>query len=583
MPKPKKAPAISLLLADKSQPLEHRRDLLRMLLMGSDPESLNALDSILESLASANGESVHAQKTEKLAEIIKDMEEGPLRSARFISMLPANGSESHHGQVILDDGTVAYTVVPDEKLRASLRLGDCVLLERSGRALLKRAPQGLKIGDEAKFERSIDKWHVEVSLRGEERSVYLASQEVVDKIKAEEVKPGDLLIVNQRQSVAFDSLPAMNALSHFQYLVKSPVPNVVVERDIGAPPRAIEELANLVRLEMTRPELRRAYKLRRCNMQLFAGVPGSGKTLAVNALWRRIYEIMSEVTGVPLDDLPPRVFTLQMSQILSPWVGVSDSNLARFFSEVEQMASEPFLCPDGREIHLPVIAVLEEIDGIAAQRGQNPIYDRILTTALQRLDSTRAELKDKLILYIGTTNEAQHVDPAFLRRIGGKVEQFNRLKRRAFVAILEKHLANLPIAHEEDRPQKEKERELVSGLTAWLYSPNGSDEGLVELTFAGSPQPERRFRRDFLTGALIDRAVHQAAVKASDAEHRGASHPGVDRDHLVEAFDDQIRAVADQLSTHNVHKFLNVPDAARVASVRRLPQASLTPMQLQRR
>src|SRR6185503_12073395 len=105
----------------------------------------------------------------------------------------------------------------------------------------------------------------------------------------------------------------------------------------------IEKLANLVRLEMTNPSLRRRYRLRRCLMTLLSGVSGSGKTLAIHALWRRLYEVMSEVTGVPVAQLPPRVFRLKLSEVLSMWLGESDKNLDRFFAEIEQMADEKFV------------------------------------------------------------------------------------------------------------------------------------------------------------------------------------------------------------------------------------------------
>jgi len=68
------------------------------------------------------------------------------------------------------------------------------------------------------------------------------------------------------------------------------------------------------------------------------------------------------------------------------------------------------------------------------------------------LDSTRPELQKKLILFVGTTNEAGQVDRAFLRRIGGTVEVFGRLNRRAFAAVLEKHLDELPVASNNAAP-----------------------------------------------------------------------------------------------------------------------------------
>jgi hypothetical protein len=49
------------------------------------------------------------------------------------------------------------------------------------------------------------------------------------------------------------------------------------------------------------------------------------------------------------------------------------------------------------------------------------------------------------------------------------------------------------------------------------------------------------------------------------------------------AFDEQVRGVADQLSEHNAHEHLDVPDGARVAHLRRIPQPTLLPIELQRK
>lgn len=583
MAKSKKALPITLMLADASAPIERRRELLRMLINDSNPEAATVLDSICESLAGAAAENVHAEKVKQLSELIRLMEEGPLRSARFIELSQPVGTSVPHAQVILDDGTIACTVVPDEALASSLRLGERVLLEGRGHALLQRASGNLKVGEEALLERRVDERHIEVSLHGQQRWVFLAAHDLIDQLNAGTVVPGATLVVSSKQMMATGALPAQDDLAHYKYLQRCPVPDVIVERDIGAPPRCIAELTELIRLEMTQPDLRRRYRLRRCVMKLLSGVSGSGKTLAVQAVWRRMYEVMSEVTGVPIDKLPPRVFRLRMSEVLSMWLGESDKNLSRFFSEVEQLAAERFTGADGKEYQLPVLAILEEVDGLAQARGHDPIHDRILTTVLQCLDTTRVDLKDKLIIYLGTTNEPQQVDRAFFRRIGGSVEHFGRLNRPGFVAVLQKHLHGLPLASNNGHSPEEIERQLVADLSAWLFSPNGSDRGLVELGFAGSSHPDIRYRRDFLTGALIDRAVQQAAGEASRQEELGLTAPGLSLEQLLQALDQQIRTVVDQLNEHNVNHYLDVPDAVRVASVRRLPQPAAFPFVLQQR
>ncbi len=581
MPKLKKSNQLHAMLTNGELPLDHRLELLKGLVNNNGAENKAILASLLEG-AGPDLEDVHAQKVNELNALIREMMEGPLRNGVFIGLCDNNGSPVRQALVVLDDGTQVYTAVPDAMLAGELRTGDRVILEGKGRALLKRAAT-FKVGEVVNLERWVDERHIEVKGRGDERAVLIASAILMDKAKSEQATPGMSVIINPKQTMAFDVLPSPDGLAHYRYLAKAPVPDVVVERDIGAPPKCIEELSSLIRAELLNPDARRRYHLPRCVMKLLAGVSGSGKTLALQAIWRRMYEIMSEVTGVPMDQLPPRVFRLRMSEVLSKWLGDSDKKLDRFFTEVEQLADEPFVAPDGRTWKLPVLAIMEEIDGLARARGHDPIYDRILTTALQRLDSTREDLRARFIIFIGTTNEPQSVDRAFLRRIGGTVEHFGRLNRKgAFVAVLQKHIHRLPLFSNNGHLPAELQRKMIADVTGWLFSPNGADRGVVELMYAGATTPQVRYRRDFLTGALIDRAVRQAAEETCRNETHEGGAPGLKFETLVRAFDEQIRSVVDQLTEHNAREYTDVPDGVRVASVRRIAQPAQLPIELER-
>jgi len=565
--------AIQLMLADPGLPWQHRCAMLRELLNDLNPQSEALVKAILESLGKKSAQSVYEEKTRKLDALLKEMQSGPMRSATFVEMLPRNGAMAPMALVVLDDGTEAYTVLPCEEEAASLRRGDRVVLDGKGRVLLRRSANVLNIGELAHFERRIDDRHIEITLRGgAERAVYLAAQNLMDQIKEGSVAPGASLVVSVRRSLALSAVPPENGLSHYRFLDKGPVPDIRVERDIGAPPKCIEEVTRHVRLELTRPQLRRRYRLRRCLTKLLCGVSGTGKTLAVSAIHRRLYEVMSEVAGVPVEKLPPRVFRIRQSQILSMWLGESEKNWQRALDEALQMADEPFTTPDGRQLKLPVLVVLEEVDGLGRTRGHEAVHDRILTTVLQSLDPARLELSDRLLIVLATTNEPHLVDPALLRRVGGSIEKFNRLKRGSFIAVLEKLTRDLPAASSNGYSQREIWEFNIQNLAAWFFSPNASDPGMVELTYAGATTPVVKYRRDFLTGALVDRAVQQAAGEAAQAELEGREQPGITLEQLARAFDAQLRGIVDQLKEHNVGSYTDLPDGVRVATLRRIPQ-----------
>jgi hypothetical protein len=618
--------ATTTTLTDAAVPLEHRKMMLAHICQDPSPESNEIVKVMLEKAASGNAESVIAKKAKELNELLEELKSGPLRPATYIGPISSGeerrlvnrrrrkktkhegngqngeaastaaaddgltglvkaalGAAARRVKVALQNGDNAYPVVPDQSLADSLECGDGVLIDAQGRALLYRDPGGPPTGEQARLERRIDDERVEAIVRDHEAYVFRISQALREQLDDGEVTPGGKLLVCTRRAFAFESVPCADGLSHYRYLVRDAVPNVMLSRDVGSPPPFLFELIDHLRDELEAPELGRRYRLRRSATKLLSGVSGSGKSLSIRAYWRMMYEVMSEHTGCPIEALPPRVVRLRMPQVLSKWLGDSDKNLDRFFDEVEQLADERWTAPSGEVFELPVLVICEEIDGLARARGSgDPIYDRIQTTGLERLDMNCQRLADRLATFLFTTNLPHLVDPAFLRRAGGTMEHFGRLDRRGFQSVLEKHLLGLPMRADLGGVQAAAEKRLLRETTDWLFSAGGHDQGLVEVTMVGSSTPIVKRRRDFLTGAMVDRAVQQAALEARRAERRGEAAPGLSPELLIGAFHDQIQAIVGQLTAHNAENYLDLPDGMRVGNVRRIAQPAWQPHQLER-
>jgi len=573
---------LAMKLLDPSIPMEHRMHLLLHLCITGGDEGRDLIVSILDAAARGKAESLCEEKLNQLTALVDAMRDGPLRPGMFIRMLKGGKGEAPRAEVRLRDGEAAYAIVLDTELAASLCCGEIVLLEAHGKAILGRDPDALTIGEEVRFERRIDRNRIEVTVHDHETYVYEVSAALSVKLDAGEVPTGARLLADTRRLVAVEVLPGCDAMANFRYLCREPVPDVVTARDIGSPPVYIEEFADHVRMWMTRPDLGIRYGVRRALTKLLAGVSGTGKTLSIYALWRRLYEVMSEVTGIPIDQLPPRVFWLRTSEIFTKWFGDSEKHLARFFDEVETVADQKIRGADGVEYDAPVLAICEEIDGLARARGTGePISERIQTTALERLDVNSPRMRNRLALVVATSNVVGLVDQAFLRRVGGTITHFGRLTRKGFRSVLAKHLRGRRF-REDYGPQEAAERHVLQEVTDWLFSRNGHDHGQVAITFTGSTTPEVRFRRDFLTGALVDRAVNESCVEACRAEYLGEDEPGLTSSTLIFAIDRQISSVVQQLSVFNVGNYVNIPDGARVSAVRRLEQPSMMPRELVR-
>ena len=578
-PVKKYGPHVAMLI-NKKLPIEHRTEVIRSIAAHDSPESNEILAEYIK-IADSGNEAKYVKKREALDALIENIEKGPRRLGTFLRLLPADGPVLRT-VVKLEHGDTAFPIILDAGLSGKLQCGAPVQLDARATTLIDVAPLDNETGEEVRFERRINADCIEILMRGDERHVYGASKNLMDSLDRGDVAPGSRILACPRRQIAFSLLAAEDGLAQYRYLDRAPVPDVVVERDIGAPSAFIAEVTEMVLLEMTNPELRRKYQLRRCMMKLLTGMPGTGKSYHILGLIRKVYEVVSGITGAPLEDLPPRVMRLKASSVLSKWLGESDKNIARFFEDVAKLAQETFIAPNGKEYTLPVIVVLEEIDGLAHARGEDPVMDRIFTNVLELFDPTRSELKDKLVVFLGTTNKAHLIDSGFLRRIGGTIEQFSALNRQGFAAVLRKHLAGKPLAAQNGEDQNEMLSRVVYEVTAWLFGHKGEDRGQLMLSFVGTGNPEIRYRRDFLTPGLVDRAVQHTAQQACEAEARGAERPGLTAAGLKVSLDEQISANIKVLRADNVANYLDLSEEARVQSVRAIEQPAVLQAELMR-
>jgi ATP-dependent 26S proteasome regulatory subunit len=559
-----------MMMGSETLPLAHRAQMMVEVMVRAKEEeeaSQAVAKEVFNRLGNATVDEEVKAKAKALDEILEQVESAPLRPATFIGLCDVSGTGVPHAQVAMDNGEVAFVVIYDQAEAKRLKLGDRIMLDAHAKIMVRPSPDPYHPGTIARFERKTNDVHIEVLTRADEKKVLIAVPEVLDQIAAGQIKPGAQIIMGAGEKLATCAVPEAKD-TFYRFLDRGSIPDVRVDRDIGNPPKVISQVALHVREEMTRPELRRKFRLRPCITRLLCGVSGSGKTLAVQAIHRLLYEIMAEVTKTPIEELPPRVFRMRSSQMLSMWFGESDKNIDRLFDEVEQKADEKW---NGHT--LPVMVVLEEAEGLGRHRGGEQIYDRIMTVILQRLDPNREGLANKLVVFLSTTNEPHLVDPAFLRRIGGTVETFGRLDHRGFADILHKHIEGLPLRDGREKAPKKIASGIVEIISFALFE-SGEDHGVVELTYQGHNEPVIKYRRDFLTGALIDRAVQSAAATAWEESLAAKSEAALSAPLLARSLDQQILSVAHQLHPENVHQYTDLPDGVRVTRVRRIQQTS---------
>jgi SpoVK/Ycf46/Vps4 family AAA+-type ATPase len=123
---------------------------------------------------------------------------------------------------------------------------------------------------------------------------------------------------------------------------------------------------------------------------LFTGAPGTGKTMAA--------EVMAGTLGLDL-------FRVDLSSVVSRWVGETEKNLREIFDAAEGGSA---------------IVLFDEADALFGARGevkqaQDRFANQEVSFLLQRLETFEG-------CAILTTNLQENIDDAFLRRFGAVIE-----------------------------------------------------------------------------------------------------------------------------------------------------------------
>jgi hypothetical protein len=195
---------------------------------------------------------------------------------------------------------------------------------------------------------------------------------------------------------------------------------------------------------------------RRGVMALFAGAPGTGKTLAA--------EIIAA-------DLALELYRVDLSSVVSKYVGETEKNLERIFQAAEQGE---------------VVLLFDEADALFGKRSEvRDAHDRYANVEvaylLQRLETYAG-------LAILTTNLSGNLDEAFMRRLDCAID-FPFPEEPERLAIWRRSLpAAAPLAEDVDLPFLARQFRLAGGhirntalTAAFLAAPDGGPIGMTQL------------------------------------------------------------------------------------------------------
>lgn len=196
---------------------------------------------------------------------------------------------------------------------------------------------------------------------------------------------------NKRRQHAGESAPKRRKADAID---RSP-PTHVSLADLGGLDDVMQELADLLILPMTRPQVYSASNVQPSRGVLLHGPPGCGKTMIANAFAAEL--------GVPF-------IPISAPSIVSGMSGESEKALREHFDEAKKMA--------------PCLVFIDEIDAITPKResAQREMEKRIVAQLLTCMDDLALEKTDgKPVIVLAATNRPDSLDPA-LRR-GGRFDK----------------------------------------------------------------------------------------------------------------------------------------------------------------
>jgi hypothetical protein len=444
-----------------------------------------------------------------------------------------------------------------------------VYLDPKGSIVLGLSPGSPRVGQEGTFLRLVaGTTLIEATLQGE-RLMLHGSAPVLDAIAAGTLTSGGRILVCPRRHLALGVVPAETDCAH-RFLDRGRVPDVIAERDIDKPHWILDYAIKRLRVFLFRPDLLKRFDLRPSFSVLLTGPSGCGKTLTIRAFLREFDRLLVERTG--RQNLGSRVIRVRVAELLSEWLGRSDKNIEELFNDIRSVAGTAIDTARGEKVLLPVVVILEEVEGIARRRGEPgaATYDRILATLLQRLDDPTDELGKLPLVLISTSNRPDLIDSAMCRRLGLQA-RFTRLDREGLAAVLDKKLKpTYPYAPVADWTVEQVRGDIIRQASAWLFGPGASNAGMVEIILDDGREVLKR-RRDFLTGGIVEHAVAAAIDRAVfAAEDAAPAESGLTASVDIEALRQQIDALADNLTPDNAADYLDLPENSRVSSLRRL-------------
>src|SRR6266478_3756849 len=359
---------------------------------------------------------------------------------------------------------------------------------------------------------------------------------IADPLRQVKLKIGDHLLIDAKSGYLLEKLPK----SEVEDLSLEEVPDISYE-DIGGLSTQLETIKDAVELPYLYAEYYKEHHLAPPKGVLLYGPPGCGKTMIAKAVANNLAARISEKRGEKVKGF---FLNIKGPELLNKYVGETERKIREIFIKAREKAAED----------VPVVVFFDEMDALFRTRGSgisSDVETTIVPQLLAEIDGVEAV---KNVIVIGASNRQDLIDPAVLRpgRLDVKIK-IERPDKAAAVDILAEYMtAELPI-HEAETRQHAGDltatlHRMISATIEEMYSLD-EENRFLEMTYANGDK-EVLYFKDFASGAMIESIVRRAK-KLALKRYIQTSEKGIKADDLLEAVQEEFKENEDLPNTTN--------------------------------
>jgi proteasome-associated ATPase len=380
---------------------------------------------------------------------------------------------------------------------------------------------------------------------------------ISEPLRSIRLQAGDHILMDARSGYLLEKLPK----SEVEDLSLEEVPDISYE-DIGGLSTQLETIKDAVELPYLYAEYYKEHHLAPPKGVLLYGPPGCGKTMIAKAVANNLAARISEKRGEKVKGF---FLNIKGPELLNKYVGETERKIREIFIKAREKAAED----------VPVVVFFDEMDALFRTRGSGISSDVETTIVPQLLAEIDGVEHLKNVIVIGASNRQDLIDPAILRpgRLDVKIK-IERPDAAAAVDIFNKYMTTeLPINESEVRESSGDAQAAVDRMIAAtieeMYS-LGEENRFLEVTYANGDK-EVLYFKDFSSGAMIESVVRRAK-KLALKRYIQTSEKGIKVEDLLNAVREEFKENEDLPNTTNPDDWAKIAGTKgeRIVSVRPL-------------